>query len=65
MSLKLRKQVLNRRDHRIIVHLGLLLICAMLSLVGVGALAFLCFLAAAGLVEALSIISPTPATQRI
>ncbi len=58
MNVKPRRQVLANNDRRMVVHAGLLLICAMLSVLGVGALAFLCFLPAAGLVEILSAISP-------
>lgn len=65
MSVKPRKPVLARSDDRMIVHVGLFLICAMLSALGVGALAFLCFLPAAGLVELLSAISPAPASRRM
>ena len=65
MSVKPRKQVFARSDERLIVHAGLFLICATLSAVGVGALAFLCFLPAAGLVELLSAISPTGNSRRM
>ena len=65
MSVKPRKQVLARSDDRMIVHAGLFLICAMLSALGVGALAFWCFLPAAGLVELLSSVSPTNISRRM
>ena len=65
MSVKPRKLILSRSDERMSVHAGLFLICATLSAVGVGALAFLCFLPAVGLVELLSAISPTGITRRI
>jgi hypothetical protein len=65
MSVKPRKQVLARADDRMIVHAGLFLICAMLSAIGVGAVAFWCFLPAAGLIELLSAVSPTANSQRM
>ena len=58
MSVKPRKRVFASSDERMIIHAGLFLICATLSAVGVGALALLCFLPAAGLVELLSAVSP-------
>ena len=65
MSVKPRKRILASNDHRMIVHAGLLVICAMLSVLGVGALAFLCFLPAAGLVEVLSALSPSSNVRRM
>ena len=65
MSVKPRKQVLARSDDRMIVHAGLFLVCAMLSAVGMGALAFWCFLPAAGLVELLSGITPGNSARRM
>lgn len=65
MSVKLRKQVFANSDERMIVQAGLFLICVALSAVGVGALAFLCFLPAAALVELLSAISPRGNSRRM
>lgn len=65
MSVKPRKHVFASGDQRMVVHAGLFLICAALSAVGVGALAFLCFPPAAGLVELLSAISPTGISRRL
>ena len=65
MSVKPRKQVLASSDDRMIVHAGLFLVCAMLSAVGMGALAFWCFMPAAGLVELLSRFSPAKSVRRM
>ncbi|RLQ23864.1 hypothetical protein DWB85_01550 [Seongchinamella sediminis] len=65
MSVKPRKNVFASSDQRIILHAGLFLICFTLSVVGVGAMAFLCFPPAAGLVELLSAISPTGISRRM
>lgn len=58
MSVKPRRLILLRSDERIVIHAGLLLVCAMLAAMGMGALALLCFLPAAALFEGLSLLSP-------
>jgi hypothetical protein len=54
MTTKPRKQVLGHSDNRVIIHAALFLVCALLSALGVGALAFWCFIPAAVLFELLA-----------
>ena len=65
MSVKPRRQILARGDDRTLVHAGLFLICALLSAMGMGVAAFLCFLPAAALVEGLSVVSPKRHSRRM
>ena len=65
MSVKPRKHLFASSDERMIIHAGLFLICATLSAVGLGLLAFLCFLPAAGLLELLATISPKNTSRRM
>ncbi len=57
MSAKPRKPILMRSDDRVVIYAGLFLVCAMLSSLGMGPLALLCFLPAAFLFEGLSVLS--------
>ena len=65
MSVKPRKLILLRSDERIVIHAGLLLVCAMLGAMGMGALALLCFLPAAALFEGLTLLSPRKPSRRM
>ena len=65
MYMKPRRQVLAHRGDRLLVHVGLLIVCGMLSILGLGVTAMLCFPPAAMLVEVLSLISPTRNSRRM
>ncbi len=54
MSVKPRRQLLMRSDDRVVIYACLFLVCAILSSMGLGAVALLCFLPAAALFEGLS-----------
>lgn len=59
MSIKPRRNVLVYSDERVLVYAGLFVICAMLAALGMGAVAFWCFLPAAALSELLSALAPS------
>ncbi len=65
MTVKPRKQILLRSDDHVIVHAGLFLVCAMLSALGMGSMALLCFLPAAALFEGLAALSPGKPSRRM
>lgn len=65
MSIKPRQQVVTRSDKRIVVHAGLLIICAMLSALGMGATAIWAFVPAALLLEVLAKVSPVRHARRM
>ncbi len=65
MYVKSRRQVLAHRSDRVLVHVGLLIVCGMLSILGLGFTALLCFPPAAALVEVLSLVSPTGTSRRM
>ncbi len=65
MHIKTRRQVLTHRSDRALVHLGLLLLCLMLSALGLGFSALWCFIPAAALVELLSLASPRANVRRM
>lgn len=65
MYIKPRRQVLSQRSDRVLVHLGLLLLCLMLSALGLGLSALWCLLPAAALVELLSLVSPRNHARRM
>ena len=49
MSIKPRRRVLAHNEDRRIIHVGLFVICAMLSIMGMGAAALWCYLPVAAL----------------
>ncbi|QFU75093.1 hypothetical protein EY643_05210 [Halioglobus maricola] len=65
MSIKPRRQVFARGDKRGVVHAGLLIICAMLSILGMGVTALWAFLPAAVLLEVLARFSPVRHARRM
>lgn len=65
MSIKPRRQVLARSDTRVIMHATLFLICAMLSVLGMGAMALWCFLPAAAVLEGIALLSPISHSRRM
>ncbi|KAA1194374.1 hypothetical protein F0M18_02790 [Pseudohalioglobus sediminis] len=65
MSIKPRRNVLIHSDERVLVYAGLFFICAVLAALGVGALAFWCFLPAAVLMECLSAVAPQQQSRRL
>lgn len=65
MSVKPRKSILGHSDDRVLVHATLFLVCALLSAVGLGAVAFWAFLPAAAALEILSQVSETRFQRRM
>ena len=65
MSVKPRRQILLRSDDRTVIYAGLFLVCAMLSALGAGTLALLCFLPVAVLFEGLVALSPRKPSRRM
>lgn len=65
MSVKPRRQILLRSDDRVIIYAALFLVCSLLSALGMGALALLCFLPAAALFEGLAALSPRKPSRRM
>lgn len=65
MSVKPRKQLLMRSDDRVVIYAALFLVCSMLSAMGLGALALLCFFPAAALIEGLATLSPRKPSRRM
>ncbi len=65
MSIKPRRKILARGDDRVVVHAGLFVICAMLSALGMGAMALWAFVPAAALLEGLAFIAPVQSARRM
>ncbi|MFV8818108.1 hypothetical protein [Haliea sp. E17] len=65
MYIKPRRQVLFHRSDRVVVHVGLFVLCLMLGVLGLGLSALWCLVPAAGLVELLSLVSPHGTAWRL
>ncbi|TGD73925.1 hypothetical protein E4634_07220 [Mangrovimicrobium sediminis] len=65
MYIKPRRPVLSRRSDRALVQAGLFFVCAMMSVLGLGVVALACFIPAAAMVEALSLVSPSNTSRRM
>jgi len=62
---RVRRPVLSQGVDRGIVHLGLLVVCVMLAVLGLGMTALLCFFPAAALMELLSRAVPRAPSRRM
>lgn len=65
MSIKPRRRVLAHSEDRGIIHAGLFVICAMLSIMGMGFAALWCYLPVAALLELLARVAPVQHSRRM
>jgi Sec-independent protein secretion pathway component TatC len=65
VSIKPRRRVLVHNEDRRIIHVGLFIICAMLSAMGMGASALWCYLPVAALLELLALVAPLQHSRRM